>query len=238
MRAQEREIRALEKTLNHLYAKNTAYRHSFAPVDASAPLAEQRRLLEEQGHASVTKFRAARLEQAELEEDLNHMSETQRGVHETLETTAARIGEYEATSQQLGAEVVARQLDTEQARRDMTTTLAELQIASGRRPDAPLAAELHAQARRARGRARAGTCARAIRPSALAHARGPDLRSALRDACATPPAIASCAGRRDVDARALHGRLAAQSGRRARGRRVSRVRAAAAHGPQVAPKLT
>jgi UDP-glucose:O-linked fucose beta-1,3-glucosyltransferase len=76
----ERELRALEKTLNHLYAKNQAYRQSFALVDPSAPLFEQKMLLEEQGHAAVGKFREARLEQAELEEDLSAMHETQAEV--------------------------------------------------------------------------------------------------------------------------------------------------------------
>mmetsp|Transcript_19163 Transcript_19163/g.51608 ORF Transcript_19163/g.51608 Transcript_19163/m.51608 type:complete len:883 (+) Transcript_19163:180-2828(+) len=141
----EREIRALEKTLNHLYAKNSAYKQSFSLVDPSTPLYEQKLLLEEQQHAAVSKFRAARLEQSELEEDVNHMRDTELQVNQAIGTAGERIGEYEGQSQQLGAQVVAQELEAQRTQEEMAQTLAELRMASGRPEGAPLPAELHAQ---------------------------------------------------------------------------------------------
>ena len=45
----EREIRALEKTLAHLFAKNAGYKKTFTPVDENSAAYEQKSLLEEQG---------------------------------------------------------------------------------------------------------------------------------------------------------------------------------------------
>ena len=62
-----------------------------------------------------------------------------------MQTLDGRIGEYEARSQHLGAEVVSQQLENERSRQDVGQTLAELRVASGRSADAPLPVELHAQ---------------------------------------------------------------------------------------------
>ena len=53
----EREIRALEKTLSHLFAKNAGYKRSFAPVESNTPALEQKLLLEEQHRAALSKYR-------------------------------------------------------------------------------------------------------------------------------------------------------------------------------------
>jgi len=166
----EREIRAREKTLNHVYAKNAAYKQSFSIVDQSAPLFEQKLLLEEQQHAAVSKFRSARLEQSELEEDLNHMQETEEEVNQAIGTAGARISEYEGQSQQLGSQVVAHQLEADRTRQDVAQTLAELRVATGRSADAPLPAELHAQVVETSTRAR--FMVDALRNLAEAHEAG------------------------------------------------------------------
>jgi len=71
----EREIRALEKTLQHLFAKNAGYKRSFAPVDENTPQFEQKVLLEEQHRAALSKYRTHRLEQSELEEEMARMQD-------------------------------------------------------------------------------------------------------------------------------------------------------------------
>ena len=45
----------------------------------------------------------------------------------------------------MGSQVVAHQLEADRTHQDVMQTLAELRVASGRSPDAPLPAELHAQ---------------------------------------------------------------------------------------------
>jgi hypothetical protein len=112
-------------------------------------------LLEEQGHAAVSKFRAARLEQAELEEDLGHMGHTQEDVNNAISDTSGRIGEYEGRSQHLGTEVVSQQLESERSRQDVSHTLAELRVVSGGATDSvPVAAELQAKVLETSTRAR------------------------------------------------------------------------------------
>ena len=69
----EREIRALEKTLSHLFSKNAGYKRSFAPVEQNTPQYEQKVLLEEQHRAALSKYRTHRLEQSELEEEMARM---------------------------------------------------------------------------------------------------------------------------------------------------------------------
>jgi len=71
----EREIRALEKTLQHLFAKNAGYKRSFAPVEQNTPQYEQKVLLEEQHRAALSKYRTHRLEQSELEEEMARMAD-------------------------------------------------------------------------------------------------------------------------------------------------------------------
>merc|ERR1719198_1506176 len=71
----EREIRALEKTLQHLFSKNAGYKRSFAPVEQSAPQYEQKVLLDEQHRAALSKYRTHRLEQSELEEEMARMAD-------------------------------------------------------------------------------------------------------------------------------------------------------------------
>ena len=69
----EREVRALEKTLGHLFEKNAGYKQSFAPVSSKTPQFEQKVLLEEQHRAALSKYRSQRLQQSELEEEMQRM---------------------------------------------------------------------------------------------------------------------------------------------------------------------
>jgi hypothetical protein len=64
---------------------------------------------------------------------------------QSLKSSAELIGEYEAQSQDLGARVVEYQLEADRSRQDVSQLLAELHVSTGRPPDAPLPAELHAQ---------------------------------------------------------------------------------------------
>ena len=69
----EREIRALEKTLGHLFAKNAGYKKTFTPVSEASAQFEQKSLLEEQHRAALSKYRSQRLEQSELEEEMQRL---------------------------------------------------------------------------------------------------------------------------------------------------------------------
>ena len=71
----EREIRALEKTLSHLYSKNAGYKASYTPVETSSAQYEQKVLLEEQHRAALAKYRTQRMEQSELEDDLGRLQQ-------------------------------------------------------------------------------------------------------------------------------------------------------------------
>jgi len=72
----EREIRALEKTLQHLFAKNAGYKRSFQPVEKASPQYEQKVILEEQHRAALSKYRSHRLEQSELEQEIARAQQT------------------------------------------------------------------------------------------------------------------------------------------------------------------
>merc|ERR1719152_347685 len=89
----EREIRALEKTLSHLFSKNAGYKQTFAPVERGSAQLEQKLLLEEQHRAALSKYRSSRIEQSELEEEMERL---QQRVGELSE-------EKEGASQQLMA---------------------------------------------------------------------------------------------------------------------------------------
>lgn len=78
----EREVRALEKTLNHLFAKNAGYKASFEPVERQGPQFEQKLLLDEQHRAALSKYRSYRLQQSELEEEMGQLEVTLQEIEE------------------------------------------------------------------------------------------------------------------------------------------------------------
>merc|ERR1712054_537247 len=97
----EREIRALGKTLQHLFAKNAGYKKSFAPVDQNTPQFEQKVLLEEQHRAALSKYRTHRLEQSELEEEMARMQDSLAELEENRTGLSSRLMDVTDQSEQL-----------------------------------------------------------------------------------------------------------------------------------------
>jgi len=97
----EREIRALEKTLQHLFAKNAGYKRSFAPVEENTPQYEQKVLLEEQHRAALSKYRTHRLEQSELEEEMARMQDSLAELDEKRSDFSSRLMDLTDQSEQL-----------------------------------------------------------------------------------------------------------------------------------------
>jgi len=87
----EREIRALEKTLQHLFAKNAGYKKSFEPISKNTPQYEQKMFLEEQHRATLSKYRAARLEQSELEQEIYRSRQTFQELTEQIQALESQM---------------------------------------------------------------------------------------------------------------------------------------------------
>jgi len=142
----EREIRALEKTLQHLFSKNAGYKRSFAPVEENTPQFEQKVLLEEQHRAALSKYRTHRLEQSELEEEMARMQDQLAELDDnrgTLQTQLMDIsdssGEVQDRVQQQGSRLEAAKAQVQRAlaehrRREgadpADATLLELEVAA------------------------------------------------------------------------------------------------------------
>eukprot|EP00743_Colponemidia_sp_Colp-15_P001759 GILK01001920.1.p1 GENE.GILK01001920.1~~GILK01001920.1.p1 ORF type:complete len:939 (-),score=229.96 GILK01001920.1:138-2912(-) len=109
IRKAEREIRALENTLNHLTMRNQKYRTSLSKADASGAEADQKRILEEQcRQASEVLFKKKKELQKlerEYEDDMRRLMElqtqantVQKGVEElqsTKQTHEQELREYD-----------------------------------------------------------------------------------------------------------------------------------------------
>jgi len=142
----EREIRALEKTLQHLFAKNAGYKKSFAPVDQNTPQFEQKVLLEEQHRAALSKYRTHRLEQSELEEEMARMQDQVAELEENRGSLSSQLVEISDQEQQYkeradqfggqleGAKAQVQRLIVEHRRsvhaEPPETTLLELEVAA------------------------------------------------------------------------------------------------------------
>lgn len=76
------ELAALEATVEQVYRKNAAYKASLASSKASGPLQEQKAILDEQYHKAVSRFRAARVEERELQEGLDAMAQSREAINQ------------------------------------------------------------------------------------------------------------------------------------------------------------
>lgn len=94
----EREIRALEKTLEHLFSKNAGYKRSVTPAESSTPAFEQKLLLDEQHRAALSKYRTHRLEQSELEEEMLRQQDMMAQLAQQRDALSGRLIELSDTS--------------------------------------------------------------------------------------------------------------------------------------------
>jgi len=136
----EREIKALEKTLQHLFAKNAGYKRSFAPVEQNTPQFEQKVLLEEQHRAALSKYRTHRLEQSELEEEMARMADQLAELEDQKARLSTELMDLSDQSEQLeeraaqqltkleGAKAQVRRMLNEQRQRGAGQAL-ELELA-------------------------------------------------------------------------------------------------------------
>mmetsp|Transcript_21284 Transcript_21284/g.48925 ORF Transcript_21284/g.48925 Transcript_21284/m.48925 type:complete len:652 (-) Transcript_21284:377-2332(-) len=101
----EREVRALEKTLAHLFSKNAVYKQSFAPVDKKTAAYEQKLLLEEQHRAALGKYRSHRLQHAELEEEIGQLEATASEIEEDKARYQSQLASAAEQSAMLGQDL-------------------------------------------------------------------------------------------------------------------------------------
>jgi len=121
----EREIRALEKTLQHLFAKNAGYKRSFMPVEENTPQFEQKVLLEEQHRTALSKYRTHRLEQSELEEEMARMQDQLSELEEQRESLSSRMIEVTDASAQVQERVQQQGSRLEGAKAQVQRLLAD-----------------------------------------------------------------------------------------------------------------
>ena len=141
----EREIRALEKTLSHLYSKNAGYKASYTPVETSSAQYEQKVLLEEQHRAALAKYRTQRMEQSELEDDLGRMQQQLAELDERragAEQHLKQAAEASAAAQEQVAQQGGR---LERMRQQVDRLLADHRRASAAMPGVRTALELEVQ---------------------------------------------------------------------------------------------
>mmetsp|Transcript_10381 Transcript_10381/g.31931 ORF Transcript_10381/g.31931 Transcript_10381/m.31931 type:complete len:882 (-) Transcript_10381:323-2968(-) len=112
----EREVRALEKTLNHLFAKNAGYKASFEPVEKRTPQYEQKVQLEEQHRVALSKYRSHRLQQSELEEEIGQMEVTLQEIEDEKGMQENQLASLADQSAQLQDDVQEKRTRLEQVR--------------------------------------------------------------------------------------------------------------------------
>ncbi|KAI2667294.1 Coiled-coil domain-containing protein 39 [Labeo rohita] len=98
IRKTEKEIHALENTLQVVNNCNTTYRKAQTKVTESSPAHQEKLKLEEQRRAAEEKYKYKKRQIRELQEDIESMSRTLEGLlqeeavqNETVETTQARV---------------------------------------------------------------------------------------------------------------------------------------------------
>ncbi|RXN35357.1 coiled-coil domain-containing 39 [Labeo rohita] len=98
IRKTEKEIHALENTLQVVNNCNTTYRKAQTKVTESSPAHQEKLKLEEQRRAAEEKYTYKKRQIRELQEDIESMSRTLEGLlqeeavqNETVETTQARV---------------------------------------------------------------------------------------------------------------------------------------------------
>ena len=130
----EREIRALEKTLQHLFAKNAGYKRSFQPVEQNTPQFEQKVLLEEQHRAALSKYRTHRLEQSELEEEMARLEDQLVELEGNRETFQSQLMELSDASAQVDDRVQQQGTQLEAAKSQVQRLIAEHRRSVGADP--------------------------------------------------------------------------------------------------------
>ena len=140
----EREIRALEKTLTHLFAKNAGYKKTFAPVDQSTPAFEQKTLLEEQHRAALSKYRSQRLEQSELEEELQRLQGRAEELDDEKAATSQQLIELSEASTKMHDELRARGGKLETVKEHVSRLMYEHRRAVGAADDEATPLEMEA----------------------------------------------------------------------------------------------
>ncbi|XP_026051450.1 coiled-coil domain-containing protein 39 [Carassius auratus] len=98
IRKTEKEIHALENTLQVVNNCNTTYRKSLTKVTESSPAHQEKLKLEEQRRAAEEKYKYKKRQMRELQEDIESMSRTLDGLlqeeavqNETIEKTQAHV---------------------------------------------------------------------------------------------------------------------------------------------------
>merc|ERR1711998_532212 len=127
----EKEIRALERTLQHLYDKNRNYKASFAPIDTTSAPFEQKLLLEEQYRAALSKYRSHRLEQSELEEDLSKMEGTLHQMSDEKSLLSNGLQHLQQTQQSHEQEISSHEQKAQRSQRQLEKLRAEHRRATG-----------------------------------------------------------------------------------------------------------
>mmetsp|Transcript_3573 Transcript_3573/g.9535 ORF Transcript_3573/g.9535 Transcript_3573/m.9535 type:complete len:880 (+) Transcript_3573:71-2710(+) len=138
----EREIRALEKTLQHLFSKNAGYKRSFAPVEQNTPQYEQKVLLEEQHRAALSKYRTHRLEQSELEEEMARMADQLAELEETRVGMQSQLMDKSDYSEQLEGKLQQQEERLTAAKAQVQRMLAEHRRSTQAEPGVQTALEL------------------------------------------------------------------------------------------------
>merc|ERR1711998_204931 len=127
----EKEIRALERTLQHLYDKNRNHKASFAPIDTTSAPFEQKLLLEEQYRAALSKYRSHRLEQNELEEDLSKMEGTLHQMSDEKSLLSNGLQHLQQTQQSHEQEISSHEQKAQRSQRQLEKLRAEHRRATG-----------------------------------------------------------------------------------------------------------
>jgi UDP-glucose:O-linked fucose beta-1,3-glucosyltransferase len=139
----EREVRALEKTLNHLFAKNAGYKASFDPVEHKSPQFEQKLILDEQHRAALSKYRSFRLQQSELEEEMGQLEVTLQEIEEEKTAQRTRLSALSQQAAQAQDEVHEQRARLQQVRGQVHALLAQhRQNAAGAGVEGPTLVEL------------------------------------------------------------------------------------------------
>jgi len=127
----EREIRALEKTLSHLFAKNAGYKKTFAPLGEGSTQFEQKTLLEEQHRAAVSKYRSQRLEQSELEEELQRLQARAEELNDEKNLVSKALTELSEQSSKLHDALRTRNTQLERAKENVQSLMNDHRRATG-----------------------------------------------------------------------------------------------------------
>ena len=147
----EKEIKALEKTCAHLFAKNASYKASFVPVASQTAEAERKLVLENEVRASVSEIRAQRLLQAELEEEIAQLEQTAHELTADLDALNNKKERALSESSAFASTRVSTAGDLANARARVTTLVNEYrQAAAGATTSGPDALELELSLRETR----------------------------------------------------------------------------------------